>query len=371
LKKTTQGFTLIELLVVIVIIALLMAIAIPAYLSQQKKAKASKTQQYLATAYRSARGELVSNGGSNGYPTANAISTLLRQDQPQLTFKVGASTLANTANNDEVVIGTNSTTNTLYLYAKSGSGDKYRLTGNQTGTGVGNAIPVNIGAPPAGYLAVILADSPLAYWRLNETVGTTSAPTVGGVTGNYNGGFSLGTVGATSDGDKAATFNGTSGYIDAGNNFNLTATGSWTVEAWVKVTAANGGTQGVIGKTDFNNGWVMDLDTTLHPRIIRCYNTGSCNPATAGATTLSTGTWYLLDGVYNSAAQTLCLYINGVEQTANCATGMAGNMLATAPSLWIGNENPGVRYFNGSIDEPAIYNAALSPAALLNHYTSR
>lgn len=55
-SSQNRGFTLIELLLVVIILAILMAIAVPTYLSQQKKAKDQSAKQTLAYAYRVARG---------------------------------------------------------------------------------------------------------------------------------------------------------------------------------------------------------------------------------------------------------------------------------------------------------------------------
>jgi prepilin-type N-terminal cleavage/methylation domain-containing protein len=52
-KQDDQGFTLIELLVVIIIIGILAAIALPAFLNQANKAKQSEAKQYVGSLMRS------------------------------------------------------------------------------------------------------------------------------------------------------------------------------------------------------------------------------------------------------------------------------------------------------------------------------
>lgn len=48
-RRKDQGFTLIELLVVIIIIGILSAIALPAFLNQANKAKQSEGKQYISS----------------------------------------------------------------------------------------------------------------------------------------------------------------------------------------------------------------------------------------------------------------------------------------------------------------------------------
>jgi prepilin-type N-terminal cleavage/methylation domain-containing protein len=147
--RKTDGFTLIELLVVIVIIALLMAIAIPAYLSQQKKAKDSAAKQYLNVAWKALRtGAVDSNGNYRGKATAASSELLWRSDistsEPYLvplaktnasitTFGLAASgctmlrTLTGANGAKAIVIGRSSSRQTAYLYSKSDSGRVFQL----------------------------------------------------------------------------------------------------------------------------------------------------------------------------------------------------------------------------------------------------
>lgn len=50
--KTEEGFTLIELLVVIIVIGILAAIALPAFLNQANKAKETESKQYVGALNR-------------------------------------------------------------------------------------------------------------------------------------------------------------------------------------------------------------------------------------------------------------------------------------------------------------------------------
>lgn len=96
--QSQEGFTLIELLVVILIIGILAAVAIPAFLNQKGKAQDSNVQSSLNTAQTAEETYYTSNQGYTG-TAANlvTIEPTLQQavSQNSLTASVtsGASTL--------------------------------------------------------------------------------------------------------------------------------------------------------------------------------------------------------------------------------------------------------------------------------------
>jgi type IV pilus assembly protein PilA len=85
------GFTLIELLVVILIIGILAAIAIPAFLSQKSKAYDSSAKTVAQTAQTAAETYATENGGSYAGMTVSGLETI----EPSLKAKSGETHLLN------------------------------------------------------------------------------------------------------------------------------------------------------------------------------------------------------------------------------------------------------------------------------------
>ena len=121
LQKDEEGFTLIELMVVVLIMAILMAIAIPTFLGSTNKAKDRSTQSDLRNALTTAKSLAADQGGlfvSTG--TTVLTSTDLGTAEPGLSFNATASTT-------QIGVHVNATTNnegkdiTLVKQSKSGT----------------------------------------------------------------------------------------------------------------------------------------------------------------------------------------------------------------------------------------------------------
>src|SRR5207245_8488045 len=81
------------------------------------------------------------------------------------------------------------------------------------------------------------------------------------------------------------------------------------------------------------------------------------------ATVRSLNTWYHVAGVYNAAARTLDIYVNGVRDNGVLTGTIPASQINSAVNVNIGRRSGGY-YFNGIIDEMRIYNRALSQAEI-------
>lgn len=114
-RSRGEGFSLIELMVVLLIMAILLAIAIPTFLSSSAGAQDRAAQATLANALTSARALGVS--GSTYGPVKSVIDTL-STDEPDISFVKNAAV----EGSNEVSVNVSSSGLQIVLVSYSGSG---------------------------------------------------------------------------------------------------------------------------------------------------------------------------------------------------------------------------------------------------------
>lgn len=256
------------------------------------------------------------------------------------------------------------------------------VVGDKTGTG-------QVITPPAGWTEIpsaeitttpfaptLMVDGPTTYLQLADTSGTTAAAYAGtSVTGTYNGGFTLAQTGGTTDGVKAVTLNGTTGYITTNPTI---ANAGLTVGIWVKFNTLTGNPRIICNEhTDFSNlGFQLWYDSTsvsLKWAVATNNGTGTANWASPG---IVTGTWYFMVGTFDG--NTINLQVNGVSvATASVVAG--STIVASASPINIGRGTNNLDfasitaqhffYENHNVSTAhiaALYNAGLAGAELFD-----
>jgi prepilin-type N-terminal cleavage/methylation domain-containing protein len=120
-QNRAGGFTLIEIMVVICVVAILVGIAIPAFLGSLRRAQDSASRSSLRNALGTAQTIFIDN---QAYLATAAMVTTLGTEEPSLTFQndTTASTAAKQMSLATSASTAGGTLDTIILASKSGSG---------------------------------------------------------------------------------------------------------------------------------------------------------------------------------------------------------------------------------------------------------
>jgi len=228
------------------------------------------------------------------------------------------------------------------------------------------------------YGSEVLADSPLAYWRLGDQSGTTAEDaTVNNRDGTYTGGFTLQAGGLiANDADDSTSFNGSTGFVNLGTNIFsplLNGASQVTIEAWIlpNSIAATQRPFSIIldGASTIGVGMRVLLTSGNIELRGRSVSTDADQIATSTSPVAAVGKLMHIVGVFDYPNDRIRLYINGKLIVNQIVTFANNSYTAGTPTTAdaIGYIN-GTEFFNGLIDEVAIYNTELSATRILTHW---
>ncbi|HEY3943030.1 MAG TPA: type II secretion system protein [Acidimicrobiales bacterium] len=118
------GFTLIELMVVLLIMAILLAIAIPTFLGVKGGAQDRAAQSNLSNALISAKSIYATN---SSYLVATSMATTLNAQEPELVFATGTAVTTNT-NSISVNVGSGGGQLVLVDYSSANGGSCWAVS---------------------------------------------------------------------------------------------------------------------------------------------------------------------------------------------------------------------------------------------------
>ena len=218
------------------------------------------------------------------------------------------------------------------------------------------------------YHRTIIHDGPSVYYRLGGSAADAGSL---GLTGTINSApASLAAPGllhaAVDDdlagaGNAAYDFDGVDDWISIPDNPAISSAYGLSVEAWVRPDIADGSIRTVFRKGPSN--YLLNVSGNVAQFGVW---KNTVFASAISQTSLAAGVTYHLVGTFDGIK--LCLYVNGVLERD--AITPVGPIDYTANLGYIG-ANAGVGgFWNGGIDEVAIYSYPLPPEIILRHYNT-
>ena len=249
------------------------------------------------------------------------------------------------------------------------------------------------------YENVIIGDAPVGYWRLSESATTPVAAEISGFsTTPQNGIYSRGAIAGgpsfiKNDPTTSTTFDGLTAYVDVldlgqatspQTSYGQTLTAGFSVEAWVSYlgsiesTAANRIVSTRFLPTNPNGGWGFGVNSTTNQLRFTTFGIEDYDATTNPMSVIPTdGSMHYLAVVFDPVALPngmpgATFYVDGVPTETVAGT------VAAFPSpmgLQIGrNPLPDgsnlSEFWNGNIQDVAIYNYDMTDAQVLAHYNA-
>jgi len=337
---------------------------------------------------KNALGQLVTGvSQSTNFILKSGFEYYSGQSVPSITMTINT----NIINFNNILPGTiyKSPTNTI-ITISSNSENGYNLYANQnnnlTNTAGDQIPPVSNGATATvaapytstsdtglgyscstsnSFYQAVLADTPIGFWALSETSGTTAYDLSGnGNTGTYSGGYTLGEPGPISNQNLgySTLFNGPSGQGEITGSLPQATNTNTTITLWARYPSLS--SHGTFIHIGVYNGYSIGIGNstfgTVGNQLLVLYDLVRWIPT---GFYVQPGSWHLYTLVLNSSGYPT-VYVDG-RQVYSDSNGAPST---PSPNFSIANDNGGysgtTRFYQGRIADVAIYNSALTQAQI-------
>ena len=223
------------------------------------------------------------------------------------------------------------------------------------------------------YQAEVMANAPVAYWRLQDGGGASAVAEVGGVNGTN----------VLTDPESNAAFDDIStsatGFDGNGEFVSIPDSNAWdltdgSVQLWFQANDPSG-TQGLISRDASGTGEPGHFDISLHGNDIHVRIQGDNGGTLKATNVVSSGTWYQLTVTFG--AQGAQIYLNGslLASDNSLTQGIDGNnepwiIGASGSNSSTGSTSGANNFFNGAIAEVAIFDNQLPETTIDDLYAA-
>ncbi len=219
------------------------------------------------------------------------------------------------------------------------------------------------------YRPTVLGDGPLGYWRFENVTEPNQSPAPRDETGNGNDSASSSTWegGLFGESQFAALSPASSGGggFAFGDRFDFAGRAPFTVEAWARPSTVDGSGRRILSKevTDGagSQGYLLFMNSSSFG--VQRRRDGAFDYLASTGLTPQAGRTYHVVGTYDGT--NLRLYVDGVLRRSMVST---KELVDHAAPFRLGSHSDGSIQFHGALDEPAVYDRALSSAEVAEHY---
>lgn len=236
-------------------------------------------------------------------------------------------------------------------------------------------------AAAANYDAAVLADSPWAFWKLNDIAGSVAVDTVAARNLTHTGGIAINQKDLIAGGSKSYQLDGTDDRADTGAHAAAVATvfdgnKAWSLEAVIEVSASpQSGAVIHAGNYSVNSSQGVHMSVSATGVLtLSVYIAGFQSFSSAAGLLLASGRYHLL--TTRALGGTFKGYINGTEVISGSNAGavgcaftssFGGTKLSLGTVAGAAGGGAPASFFKGFVTRAAMYNSTVSAARALAH----